>query len=202
MIINSLLDTRTCTNCYKEKELSEFSKDKSRKDNLNIYCKECNKRYRDNNIEKRKKYQKMYKKQYPWKSIFNSIKQRCENPNNTFYKYYGEKGIKNFLKLKDIEYLWYRDKAYNMKKPSIDRKKSNQHYDLDNCEFIEQSENSAKDKRKIILQYSLDGKFIREWNGVMTVEKELSIHHSNIIKCINGERNHSGGFKWKYKELL
>ena len=152
--------------------------------------------------EKRKEYKKVHKQQYPWKSIFNSIKQRCNNPNNTFYKYYGGKRIKCLITLNQVKFLWFFDKAYNMKKPSIDRSRNNEHYRLSNCQFIEYSENSAKDKRKIVLQYSLDGKFIKEWNGIMTVEKELSIHHSNIIKCINEERNHTGGFKWKYKELI
>lgn len=32
---------KKCSNCNSFKELSEFGKDKHRKDNLNVYCKIC-----------------------------------------------------------------------------------------------------------------------------------------------------------------
>lgn len=195
------MKTKLCSNpkCHKEKSLSEFSKDKSRKDGYNPYCKICNKVYRDENIEKRKQYQKELKRKYPWKAIFNSIKQRCDNSNHTFYKYYRLIGIKNFLTLEDVKFLYIKYKANLMIKPSIDRKNSKKNYTLSNCQFIELEENSAKDKRKIILQFNLDGNFIKEWHSLMEVERQLNIYHANIIKCIKGERNHTGGFKWLYK---
>lgn len=196
------MKTKICSNlkCKQpEKILSKFSKDKSRKDGYNPYCKLCNKIYRDENIEKILQYQKELKRKYPWKSIFNSIKQRCENPNHIFYKYYGLRGIKNFLTLEDVKFLYVKYKANLMIKPSIDRKNSKKNYTLDNCQFIELEENSAKDKRKGVLQFDLNGNFIKEWYSLMDVERKLNIHHANIIKCIQGKRNHTGQFKWKYK---
>ena len=38
--------------------------------------------------------------------------------------------------------MWFRDKAYLMKKPSIDRINSKGDYELSNCRFLELSENS------------------------------------------------------------
>lgn len=37
--------------------------------------------------------------------------------------------------------LWFRDKAYKMVKPSIDRKDANKNYTIDNCRYIELKEN-------------------------------------------------------------
>ena len=49
--------------------------------------------------------------------------------------------VKNFLTLNDLEYLWFRDKAYLMKQPSIDRIDSSKNYTLKNCRYIELKEN-------------------------------------------------------------
>lgn len=67
----------------------------------------------------------------------NNIKQRCNNPNDSKYKYYGGKGIKCRITLQDLKTLWTRDKAQELKQPSIHRKDSNKDYSLDNCQFIE-----------------------------------------------------------------
>jgi hypothetical protein len=61
----------------------------------------------------------------PYKYILKSIKFRCENPNCERYKNYGGRGIKCLITKEEIKELWYRDKAYEMKKPSIDRIENN-----------------------------------------------------------------------------
>jgi hypothetical protein len=43
--------------------------------------------------------------------------------------------------------LWFRDKAYLMRHPSIDRIDSNGNYELNNCQFIEMKRNRVKDRR-------------------------------------------------------
>ena len=40
---------KTCSKCKESKDLSEFSKDKSRKDGLTVWCKICKKVYRQIN---------------------------------------------------------------------------------------------------------------------------------------------------------
>lgn len=42
------METKICRKCKEEKELSEFSKDKSRKDGLYCYCKKCKSGYKTN----------------------------------------------------------------------------------------------------------------------------------------------------------
>ena len=78
------------------------------------------------------------------KAVYWDIKQRCTNSKRDNYKYYGKRGIKCLITEDQIKFLWYRDKAYFMKIPSIDRKDNNGNYTLDNCQFIEQSENTKK----------------------------------------------------------
>lgn len=53
---------------------------------------------------------------------------------------------------------------------------------------------------KKILQYSRDGKLIREWNSISEASRELSINSSNISMCAKGQRSHAGGYVWKKGE--
>lgn len=51
---------------------------------------------------------------------------------------------------------------------------------------------------RMIIQYDLDMKEIKRWINLISIEKELGLQGSNIIKCCKYERNHSGKFKWRY----
>lgn len=53
-------------------------------------------------------------------------------------------------------------------------------------------------KSKKIVQLTQNGEFIKQWDSIMDVERELNIQHSNIWKTINGIRNSAGGYKWQY----
>lgn len=53
---------------------------------------------------------------------------------------------------------------------------------------------------KPILQFTLEGIFIREWDSVTTASKELNISKGNITLCCQGKRNKCSGYIWRYKE--
>ena len=53
---------------------------------------------------------------------------------------------------------------------------------------------------KIILQFGLDGNFIKEWPSAREVERELKISNSAINCCLKQKTKTSGGYIWKYKE--
>lgn len=80
----------------------------------------------------------------PWYTNFNAAKQRCK-PNKSYWKH----GIKFLLTLEDVGFLWFRDKANNLKSPSIDRINSDEDYILSNCRFIENSVNSGRPRKEL-----------------------------------------------------
>lgn len=62
--------------------------------------------------------------------------------------------------------------------------------------------NAAKtrrvDSRKIsIIQYDLQGKYIKEWESASIAEKELNLSQGSISRCCNKQRTNSGNFLWK-----
>lgn len=53
---------------------------------------------------------------------------------------------------------------------------------------------------KKVVQYSLNGEFIKEWNSMHDVWRELGIRPSYICRCCKGLRNQTYGYIWKYKQ--
>ncbi len=52
-------------------------------------------------------------------------------------------------------------------------------------------------RKKTILQYSLNGDFIREWESITDAENRLKI--SGISYCVKGKILTAGGYQWKEK---
>lgn len=61
------------------------------------------------------------------------------------------------------------------------------------------SENTLLAHRKIILQFSLDGEFIKEFNSIKEASEEIGVSKSAIVHCLKGKTKKAGGYKWKYK---
>lgn len=74
---------KACNRCHKNKDQSEFSSNPATKDKLSYYCKKC-----------LKEYVAKYRERFPEHNMLQSLIQRCENPENPSYQYYGGKGIK------------------------------------------------------------------------------------------------------------
>jgi hypothetical protein len=151
----------------------------------------------------RRKYHKNYLKMFPWKCTLRNIKQRCNNPKNPCYKNYGGRGITCLITENELKELWFRDKAYEMKQPSIDRKNSNGNYEFNNCQYLEQRDNIGKankeTKSRIILQFAINNKFIKEWESISEASRKLNIIRTSINNSLNYWSKTSGGFIWRYK---
>ena len=53
---------------------------------------------------------------------------------------------------------------------------------------------------KPILQFSLDGEFIRKWDCACDIQRELGFNQSNISSCCLGKRTKAGGFIWGFEK--
>lgn len=53
-----------------------------------------------------------------------------------------------------------------------------------------------------VIQYTLEGQFLKIFNTVQEAADEVRIHPSNIRKCCNGNTKSSGGFKWEWQQGL
>lgn len=160
------MKTKICSKCNEEKSLKDFCYIKKRKW-FSSWCKKC-KKILNKNINKSK----------PWLKHLYSSRKRCVNPNTKDWKDYGDRGIQCLITEEELKTLWFRDKAYEMKQPSIDRIDNDGNYCFENCRFLELKENTLKrnlNYGKPILQYDLNGNLIKEWFSAKTVQNELGI---------------------------
>ena len=52
---------------------------------------------------------------------------------------------------------------------------------------------------KRVLQFTLDGEFVREWPSTREIERQLGYNNANISACCLGKRKSAYGFRWEYK---
>lgn len=76
-------------------------------------------------------YQVTYIKKNPWARAYYSSKGRAK-----------KLGREHLMKVADFKELWFRDNAFEMKSPSIDRIDPSKGYVKSNCRYLERSENS------------------------------------------------------------
>jgi len=72
----------------------------------------------------------------PWVKTYKYIYNRIHDGKHPTYS-----KIKRLISKNELKELWFRDKAYMMEKPSIDRINEKDNYTFDNCRYIELSIN-------------------------------------------------------------
>jgi len=139
---------KKCSQCGLIKELEQFGLTKRvgrSKDSRRSECRTCKGRrdaeYSRKHPEKKKEGVKKWEAKNPWYFSCKHARARCNNPNHKCYKRYGGRGIKMLLLLQDVKELWLRDRAFEMKKPSLDRVDNDKNYTVENCRFIEFAKN-------------------------------------------------------------
>lgn len=140
---------------------------------------------------------------YPWKLRVKAARQRCNDINSCNYKWYGGRGIKCELSFEDAKFLWFRDKAYNMKRPSLDRFVSTKNYTIDNCQFIEHNDNVIKRNKKqtiSILMMSKSGVILKQFQSIMDAAREINRCSSSIQDALKGRSPRCAGYYWKYAD--
>ncbi len=171
---------RQCGECFeaRDKELSRYRKKERREKLSNSGC-----------------MKRWWKNRKPWEKTYWNIQNRCNAKDQPLYK----KEYGKTITIKDLKYLWNRDKAENLKRPSIDRIDSTKGYSKENCRYIENYHNNSRahyNRPNPIHQYTKEGVFLKEWINPQRVKDELGVA---IYDCLLGNYKTAGGFVWKYK---
>lgn len=103
------------------------------------------------------------------------MKERCNNPKNKQYKYYGAKGVKVCYEWNDFEvfYNWACKSGYK-DGLTIDRKDVNGNYEPSNCRWITQQEQANNTTRNRNIEYNGKIQNITQW------AKELDIDRNTL----------------------
>ena len=88
----------------------------------------------------------------------------------------------------------------------IDRDRSNNC--VENLMWVTKEEHAALHKDKYdkiadmlsipVYQYTLDGRFVKEWKSTAEIQRKLGYKHGNIWACCNGVYASSNNYQWSY----
>lgn len=123
---------KTCTRCKEPKEATRkyFYADKRNRDGLQSHCKECMKAV--HRTPEHQQYRRTHRR--PERIVWENIIQRCTNPKNPKYRYYGGRGITVCDKWRDSFDAFFLDVgARPSSELSLERKDNNGNYEPGNC---------------------------------------------------------------------
>ena len=183
-----LFECNTCKKHFKALALSNTAF-------MQTQCKECANKRNAN-----------YK--HPLYSIWNGIKQRCYSNKRKDYNRYGGRGVTMCDEWKNnaqsfIDWClsngWKQglevDKDIKCRELNI----SPTIYAKHTITFITSSKNSTEARGKTVVQFSLDGKKLKEFDSTVLAGKHVNRDKSTIQKACRGENKTCAGYIWKYK---
>jgi hypothetical protein len=107
--------------------------------------------------------------------IWESMKKRCANPNNSHYKYYGGRGIKVCDSWNKFE-VFLKDMGKRPEGLELDRIDVNGNYEPSNCRWVTKSINQLNKRKPICITGERFGKWL---------VKEISSERINNKICYN-----------------
>ena len=83
---------------------------------------------------------------------------------------------------------------------TVNKEKSNLEWSThkNNCNHGTRIQRIAKTQSKPILQFTLDGKFVREWESIKECGRN-GFNKSHVCQCCKGKLKTHKGFRWEYK---
>ena len=97
-----------------------------------------------------------------------------------------------------VENLEWCDRKYNINYGNgiSKRVKTNK----ENGTYKKIGEINSKIRSKSILQFSKDNSFIRKWDSIIDVQRELGYDNRQICSCLKNRQKTAKGFKWVYAD--
>lgn len=138
-----------------------------------------------------------------------SIAKKMELP--SYSKYELEAWMFGQEKFHSLFNKWVESDYDYMLVPSVDRIDDYKPYTFSNIQLMTWEENKEKGhedirnnknkkKNKPIIQFSIYGERLNDYDSAMIAEHSTGIAHENIAKVLKGKRKTAGGFIWEYKE--
>lgn len=94
--------------------------------------------------------------------IWTSMKQRCGNPNDKGFKYYGARGILVCDRWKEFK-NFYEDMGDIPEGKSLDRIDNNGNYEKDNCRWATHKQQSRNTRRNIFVEWDGKKQTVKDW---------------------------------------
>ncbi len=142
------------------------------------------------------------KKEIQYIDMYNSFEKGYNSDKGggikkTIYKYNLDGSLNS-----TYESLTDAGKSINVRKQDISRACWSINHTLGgylwSYEYIEPFIPKMDNRKKEVLQYSLNGNLLAKYVSASEASRKTGISKTCITRCCRGEREHSGGFIWKY----
>ena len=145
--------------------------------------------------------------------IWQGMKDRCNNPNNPEYRYYGNKDIRVCAEWENNFEAFYQWSIANGYADDLVIDKDIRHGDLttakiyspQTCMWVTVLENTTeanKSRVKEVYQYDLESNFIAKYTSQAEASRQTGISQGNIGQVLKGHRTKAGGYRWQYQMNL
>jgi hypothetical protein len=187
--------TKVCRKCGKEKPVSEFYKQKIRKDGLYPFCKSC-----------ARKEQQRYKHSLNGTihRIYNSQKRSSKKRGHKPPAYTFDELANWIIHQPNFKKLWKAWKNSGYKKDltlSVDRLDNSKGYSFDNIRLVSWYENNYKgwqDQKQKVNQYDLDGNYIRTFDSIAEAAEYMGKSYTPIINACAHRYKTAYNYQWRY----
>ena len=95
-----------------------------------------------------------------------------------------------------VSNLEWCDRKYNINYGARNEKVSNAISGENNHMYGKFGKDSPNSKQ--VIQLTLDGDYIKNWDSIIDVERELGFYKQNISACCKGRYKSAHGYKWAY----
>ena len=108
----------------------------------------------------------------PLYNVWSTMKQRCDNPNDKHYKWYGAKGISYCKEWSNVENFvkWCEENGYK-KGLTLDRIDPTKNYEPSNCRFITMSEQQSNKTSNHLIKYNGETHTLTQWSKILGISR-------------------------------
>src|SRR4030067_1015352 len=106
--------------------------------------------------------------------VWNSMLQRCNNPNTEAYKNYGGRGIRVCEEWKEYENFrsWSLSNEYN-ETLTLDRRHVNKDYCPENCRWVDWETQQNNRRNNKLIHYKGKAQTLRQWSKDLCMDYEI-----------------------------
>lgn len=112
-------------------------------------------------------------------AIYHQMKQRCFNPNNAAFKYYGERGITVCDRWKNSIEFFVQDMGHPPQGMTLDRIDTNKSYSPENCRWATRAQQMSNRRCNRFIEFNGKRQTAMEWS------KDTGIPHQTIYQRID-----------------